>query len=152
MTIDNALFQVAVVGTFGTPDSELGYRPERSATLEQVLGEGGKMVYTYDFGDSWDHVIALESIAPPLEGVAYPRCIGGHRAAPPEDSGGIWGYEALCAAANTPIAPRTVLARQAQHQPPNRGHGPQTPRALGPARSGVAPVEQIAVPAREETR
>lgn len=83
-------------GTFGVSDAELGHRPERSATLEQVLSEGGRMTYTYDFGDSWDHAIAVESITPPTEGTVYPRCTGGRRAAPPEDSGGIWGYEALC--------------------------------------------------------
>lgn len=32
------------------------------------------MIYTYDFGDSWDHIIAVESVAPTPDGVAYPRC------------------------------------------------------------------------------
>ena len=83
-------------GTFGTADRDLGHRPEHKATLEQVLVKGGKMTYTYDFGDSWDHIIAVESVAPAADGVAYPRCTAGRRAAPPEDCGGIWGYEALC--------------------------------------------------------
>ena len=83
-------------GTFGTADRDLGHRPEHKATLEQVLVSGGKMTYTYDFGDSWDHIIAVESVAPAADGVAYPRCTAGRRAAPPEDCGGIWGYEALC--------------------------------------------------------
>ncbi|WP_323747516.1 plasmid pRiA4b ORF-3 family protein [Catenulispora rubra] len=83
-------------GTFGIPDPDLGHRAEQGATLEQVLAENGKMTYTYDFGDSWDHIITVESVTPLAEGVAYPRCTGGRRAAPPEDCGGIWGYEALC--------------------------------------------------------
>lgn len=83
-------------GTFGVADPELGHRPETTATLEQVLAEKSKMTYTYDFGDSWDHIITAESLTPPAEDVAYPRCTGGRRAAPPEDCGGIWGYGALC--------------------------------------------------------
>lgn len=42
------------------------------------------------------HIITVESVTAPAEGVAYPRCTGGRRAAPPEDCGGIWDYEALC--------------------------------------------------------
>ncbi len=83
-------------GTFGIADPDLGPRSDQSATLEQVLGEGGTMTYTYDFGDDWEHIIAVESIAVPAEGVTYPRCTGGRRATPPEDCGGIWGYAALC--------------------------------------------------------
>jgi len=51
--------------------------------------------YEYDFGDSWEHKIQLEKILPREKDVNYPRCIGGKRACPPEDCGGIWGYERL---------------------------------------------------------
>lgn len=53
---------------------------------------GDKLDYLYDFGDSWEHVITLEKELPPEPGQVYPVCIKGKRAAPPEDSGGIWGY------------------------------------------------------------
>jgi hypothetical protein len=56
-----------------------------------------KVVYVYDFGDDWRHDIVVEKIVPAEPGVAYPRCTGGQRAAPPEDCGGIWafnGYQA----------------------------------------------------------
>lgn len=48
--------------------------------------------YEYDFGDGWQHTITLEEILPREDGVAYPRCIAGERACPPEDVGGLPGY------------------------------------------------------------
>jgi hypothetical protein len=53
-----------------------------------------QMLYTYDLGDSWEHLLELEEILP-----ANPKhkavCIAGERAAPPENCGGIGGYEEL---------------------------------------------------------
>jgi len=53
-------------------------------------------VYEYDFGDSWDHRITVEKIldADPAEG-KFAQCLDGERACPPEDCGGVWGYEDL---------------------------------------------------------
>jgi hypothetical protein len=47
--------------------------------------------YRYDFGDDWEHVLEFEELLPVDEG-AYPRCIGGAGACPPEDVGGTTGY------------------------------------------------------------
>lgn len=54
-----------------------------------------KGVYIYDFGDFWNHKVLLEKILPIEEGVSYPRCIKGKRRCPPEDVGGVSGYENL---------------------------------------------------------
>jgi hypothetical protein len=51
--------------------------------------------YTYDFGDDWIHKIQLEKILPREKNINYPICIKGKGACPPEDCGGIWGYEEL---------------------------------------------------------
>ena len=51
--------------------------------------------YEYDFGDSWHHEILLEGILLKEKGTKYPICIDGQRACPPEDCGGIRGYENL---------------------------------------------------------
>jgi hypothetical protein len=51
-----------------------------------------KVEYMYDFGDGWQHSIRLEKILPREKDVSYPRCIGGKRACPPEDCGGMGGY------------------------------------------------------------
>ena len=82
-------------GAFGVADRDLGHRAERPVTLEQVAsGVGDKVRYLYDFGDNWEHDIVVEKLLE-RQAVAYPRCTGGRRAAPPEDCGGIGGYTEL---------------------------------------------------------
>ena len=49
------------------------------------------ILYEYDFGDSWCHLLRLERAARE-ENVKYPRCIAAARSGPPEDSGGSSGY------------------------------------------------------------
>ena len=69
---------------------------ERKVKLRERLSKpGDRIAYEYDFGDSWEHEILLEKIVEPEKGVEYPICIGGKRACPPEDCGGIGGYERL---------------------------------------------------------
>ena len=83
-------------GDFGRADRELGHRADGPVTLEQVApAVKGKIRYTYDFGDDWVHDIVVEKVLDPDPSTAYPRCAGGKRAAPPDDCGGIWGYEDL---------------------------------------------------------
>ena len=66
------------------------------APLFNVLdGAGAKAVYTYDFGDSWKHRIAVEKVLPPEAGQEYPVCVAVKRHGPPDDCGGIWGYAEL---------------------------------------------------------
>lgn len=52
-----------------------------------------KMLYIYDFGDDWRHIISVQK--KPIEEVLYPKCIKRENAAPMEDCGGIWGHENL---------------------------------------------------------
>lgn len=54
---------------------------------------GVKAIYTYDYGDSWKHEVMLEGHLLREEGVSYPRCVEGEMACPPEDCGGIPGYQ-----------------------------------------------------------
>jgi hypothetical protein len=51
-----------------------------------------RMKYIYDFGDDWNHDVALEGVFPAEANVVYPRCVAGKLACPPEDVGGVYGY------------------------------------------------------------
>lgn len=60
-----------------------------------VAAEGDCLWYEYDFGDGWDHVLRVEQVLDePPEGA---RCTGGRMACPPEDCGGMGGYEEIAA-------------------------------------------------------
>jgi hypothetical protein len=66
---------------------------ERTARLYNVLDRPGiKTVYTYDFGDSWEHRIVVEKRLATEPGCAYPACLAGEKHGPREDCGGISGF------------------------------------------------------------
>lgn len=76
---------------------------ERTARLSDVLGRAGaKAVYTYDFGDSWDHEIVVEKCLASEAGRDYPVCVAGERQGPPEDCGGLPGFYNLLEAISDP--------------------------------------------------
>ena len=69
---------------------------ENRLTLNGLMKSGiARFAYTYDFGDNWEHMIAIEKTQPALEGKSYPACVAGARSCPPEDCGGSWGYQHL---------------------------------------------------------
>jgi hypothetical protein len=80
-----------------SPDyMDMETRDEKRVKLNQIApGETFKFIYEYDFGDSWEHELLVEKIFPPELGVFYPRCVKGKRARPPEDVGGVWGYDSF---------------------------------------------------------
>jgi hypothetical protein len=49
-------------------------------------------LYEYDFGDRWQHEVRIEHGPTMEEKRTYPTCVGGQRAAPPEDCGGPWAF------------------------------------------------------------
>ena len=79
---------------------------EKAFTIGRITGtEGAVLLYEYDFGDSWQHELLVEKIAPPEQGIGYPVCLAGERACPPEDVGGIWGYDEFLEAIADPAHP-----------------------------------------------
>ncbi len=68
--------------------------PENKAKISRYFTlENKTALYTYDFGDNWQVKVQLEKILPRKEGVEYPICTAGKRAAVPEDTGGVGSYE-----------------------------------------------------------
>jgi hypothetical protein len=94
----------------GVPDDE---SPTGKQTLrgwevgiaDYLHGASPAVVYLYDFGDSWTHVVQYEGDVPAQRGVKYPMCVGGERKCPPEDCGGIPGYMDLLEALADPGHP-----------------------------------------------
>jgi hypothetical protein len=81
---------------YGVPDPELQFQDERAATVRDLLRRvGSRARYTYDFGDDWEHDIVVEQELTAEANVAYPVCVAGAGACPPEDCGGAWGHEHL---------------------------------------------------------
>ena len=65
---------------------------ERKTPLATVLQREGKSLkYQYDFGDDWEHEVVLERVLPAK--VSRPICLAGERRCPPEDVGGVSGYQ-----------------------------------------------------------
>ena len=93
---------------YGEPHPDYGseMRDERRVKLSQIVpGEGFRFAYEYDFGDSWVHTLLVEKVLPPEPGQQYPVCVKGRRDCPPEDVGGVWGYEEFLEAIRDPDHP-----------------------------------------------
>lgn len=81
---------------FGSPDSELGFTDERTVSLGELIGDvGDRLLYTYDFGDDWEHEILVEELLDGDPEARYPVLVAAKGACPPEDCGGPWGYAEL---------------------------------------------------------
>ena len=103
---DSHLHQFIIDGEYYSIPSPEDWRPvidERHSHINQIApSESDKFIYEYDFGDGWEHEVLVEKILPHEPGVIYPVCIKGKRACPPEDVGGIWGYEEFLVAMSDP--------------------------------------------------
>ena len=95
------------------PDGELYFEDDSRFRLRTMLiAPGDTMAYKYDFGDSWRHTILLEEIVAADRRAPGVQCIAGARACPPEDCGGIPGYQAFLEAVLDPFHPEHRQMRE----------------------------------------
>ncbi len=109
---ESHLYQFELAGRrYSEPDPEEDSFGEPAAdarrTLLRDLGltQGSEFSYVYDFGDWWEHRLQVEAVFAPLPAEAYPCCVGGERAGPPEDVGGVHGYAEMLEALRNPRHP-----------------------------------------------
>jgi hypothetical protein len=106
---------------YAKPDDEdhlLGVETfdESKFRLNQLLQNCDVFEYMYDFGDSWMHRITVESIRVLDHDDRQGGRVwieSGQRACPPEDAGGIWGYqESLSVLENDPYSDEAKEMRE----------------------------------------
>lgn len=90
---------------YGPPELDDAINEEK-VKLKQIFPKvGSKILYEYDFGDSWLHEIKLEDVIKDAMELDRPLCTSGQRACPPEDCGGLGGYEGLLEVLSDPKDP-----------------------------------------------
>ncbi len=76
---------------------------ERTSHVFHLFDQvGAKAIYTYDFGDGWQHTLTLEEMSPRDPEARYPLCTGGKGQCPPEDCGGMGGFYSFLEAIGDP--------------------------------------------------
>lgn len=97
---------------FGNPlkREDITIEDDRDVTLADLdLEHRERFSYGYHFGEGWQIDIKVEKIGEFEKGVHYPVCIGGERAGPPEDCGGIEAFHDMLACIKEP---HTELGRE----------------------------------------
>ena len=88
------------------PDDALYERKvnqSKSVRLGMLIDRGVQaFLYVYHFGDNWQHHITIGDVRQGDPAAEYPRYVAGERRAPPEDVGGISGFEEFLEAVTDP--------------------------------------------------
>lgn len=94
---------------YGEPDPdypEPDLKNEQRVRLDKALDTKRTFDYIYDYGDAWWHRVKLIERTPFLGPLDSPWCLDGANACPPEDVGGIPGYEDFREIMADPAHPR----------------------------------------------
>lgn len=76
---------------------------ERFVSLTDIFSLHPEIIYEYDFGDSWKHIITLEKSITATSSQA--KLIEGKGERPPEDVGGLHGFNEYLTVINDPTSP-----------------------------------------------
>jgi hypothetical protein len=90
--------------SFGPPgdDTDADLVDETEVLVGDVAPPDSSLLYIYDFGDYWEHMVEVLAVEP-YDGTVPPLAVlEGARACPPEDCGGPHGYADLLAALDNP--------------------------------------------------
>ena len=86
-------------------------KKSQSTKIDKYLAKYTTFEYVYDFGDHWQHKIQIERVIDDYP-FGYPQVLEGDGACPPEDVGGIGGYEEFLKAWNDPKHPEHDSVRE----------------------------------------
>ena len=82
---------------YGLPDPEWpidDLAAAKNTKLASLIERGvTTMTYTYDMGDDWRHTVTIQAVETGDAKVNYPQFVAGQRRCPPEDVGGLPGFE-----------------------------------------------------------
>jgi hypothetical protein len=76
-------------------DDDIIDRDEKTLTVSEAFEGERRLVYEYDFGDSWEHDVVVEDRLTSALALKFAVCLDGQNACPPEDCGGARGYQAM---------------------------------------------------------
>jgi hypothetical protein len=106
---DSHLHEWEVDGVTYAPPEEERWGEELADEAQAVLGDVApldtSLMYRYDFGDGWEHLVAVDAVDPYDARTPPLLCLAGARSCPPEDCGGPAGYEHLLDALADPADP-----------------------------------------------
>lgn len=83
---------------FGDPEYDYefdGWLDDSKMTIGRVSRKFAEFEFIYDFGDEWCHRVTIEDVFPADLDEKYPVCVAGENSGPPEDCGGVAGFEAF---------------------------------------------------------
>lgn len=86
-------------------DLPFDVQDESRVSLRNALKASVAFTWIYDYGDNWQHKVKVERADVTGFALAHPMCIAGQGACPPDDVGGVPGFENFVLAMADPAHP-----------------------------------------------
>jgi hypothetical protein len=104
---DSHLYEFTIAGTrYEEPNAEAEGEDATQKRLKDFeWAVGDDFMYVYDYGDDWAHRITIERAPQRPDPGWLPYVMSGARRGPPEDCGGVPGYQRLLEALGDPEHP-----------------------------------------------